>query len=484
MTIQQKCLKFIIGAILISGFVYSQDDVTVPNTFVAGTKATSSTVNENFDSLEIGTNRLIDSLQRYYSQWSQFGDTTIDTAVIIYLRDSLRTGGDLNVEDNVIVGQDLTVTRDLIVSVDGIITEDLSVGIDLTVDSNALIYGTLESRDTTTLRSVLYVDTIEEYSNPVILLNDDVTIGYDLTVVDDIAVLDDISCSDKIIAQGDVEAWKTLSSDTIEAYSNSSILLNDSVEVAGYLSVDDSVVVGGYLSVNDSVGIGVAVPTSNLHSETTEDGNASVARLRNLSAGTSAGTMLSIANDSHLNAGTLIMYGSNNSSFPNELSITNQLQSSLTFGTNGTTRVTIDSSGNMTLAKDLVVNGSVSVTNNLTATDTFTTDGPVINTEESVSLSSNTFSAAGKSKFIALSAELSATDTLWTITGGVNGQELIIHIGNNYDIVILNSYTTNGIDHDPDDNSFTLNSVFDSIHLIYFGSEQRWICVSKQDNSY
>jgi hypothetical protein len=57
--------------------LFALDDVTIPNTFTANTPAKASEVNENFDSLEVPYNKLLDTLDQNYTRFDDFADSTI-----------------------------------------------------------------------------------------------------------------------------------------------------------------------------------------------------------------------------------------------------------------------------------------------------------------------------------------------------------------------------------------------------------------------
>lgn len=78
----------ILCLLTLAWFLYALDDVSIPNTFVPSTKAKSSEVNENFDSLRIPFNRLNDSLEVKFVRYADLnsGDSSFDKITVDTIR--------------------------------------------------------------------------------------------------------------------------------------------------------------------------------------------------------------------------------------------------------------------------------------------------------------------------------------------------------------------------------------------------------------
>lgn len=70
-------MKIILILLVSMGFCI--DDMSVPNTFVSGTPALASEVNQNFDTNKVHNNRIIDTLDKEFSRFTDFssGDSTL-----------------------------------------------------------------------------------------------------------------------------------------------------------------------------------------------------------------------------------------------------------------------------------------------------------------------------------------------------------------------------------------------------------------------
>ena len=104
------------------------------------------------------------------------------------------------------------------------------------------------------------------------------------------------------------------------------------------------------LGATGNVGVGTISPGSKLAILESTNGN-SIFNLRNTSAGSSATSILALGNDGALNGAYLVLNSSTNTAGGggNSLNITNGFNAGMTFGTNGTERMRIDSGGRVTM---------------------------------------------------------------------------------------------------------------------------------------
>jgi len=104
------------------------------------------------------------------------------------------------------------------------------------------------------------------------------------------------------------------------------------------------------ITAAQNVGIGTSSPGSKLAILENTNGN-SILNIRNTSAGSNATSILALGNDGALNGAYLVLNSSTNSASGsgNSLNITNGFNAPMTFGTNGTERMRIDSSGRVTM---------------------------------------------------------------------------------------------------------------------------------------
>jgi hypothetical protein len=145
-----KKIILLCAVLLLAIVIYAINDVTVPNTFTAGTKAIASEVNENFDSLETGVNRIVDTIDNRFVRFTDFRDSTIDTINLTALR------GNPDVDS--LAG---AIVCDTLLELDYItgapVTDSITINLLLSGSEAAAIFSSVNAD---TLHSTVYFDTL------------------------------------------------------------------------------------------------------------------------------------------------------------------------------------------------------------------------------------------------------------------------------------------------------------------------------------